>query len=71
MSAGNAKMLAPIVVLMMFAARPGTPIARTNCASALRGGSQDMAEHRYACRGAKQVFRGASEMFDFARNDLV
>ena len=33
-SAGKAKMLAPIVVLMMFAASPGTPIARSSWASA-------------------------------------
>src|SRR2546423_14378027 len=33
-SAGNAKMLAPMVVLIMLAARPGTPIARSSWASA-------------------------------------
>src|SRR5262245_44417426 len=32
--AGRTKMLAPIVVLMMFAARPGTPRARINFSSA-------------------------------------
>ena len=35
--AGRAKILAPIVVLMILAAKPGMPMARTSCSSTLRG----------------------------------
>ena len=62
-SAATRKMLAPIVVLMMSAARPGTPIARTNCASALRGEFPRHAETLIATadRGRSVIPSGVEE----------
>src|SRR5213592_5168894 len=70
--AGRVKMLAPMVVLMMFAAKPGTPMARTSCASALPGSSFVMRTSLGILRLRNKVlWHDASEKCWAKRRNLV
>src|SRR5438067_6504387 len=65
---GKTKMLAPMVVLTIFAVRPGTPMARSSCASGFDGRSGAMQKQCSVHYSETSLSRPRSGL-DFVRDD--